>query len=610
MKQYIIFVINVMLTVVLMVSCGGYARNYKEPVIEEGTIRARKLMSVEQQREYDKLYLEAICQKQKGNVDAAYEILQHALEVNPNASEALYEMAMIKLSFDARIDSVLVKEGEEMLQKAVQLEPSNPYFRATLAERWVMTGKYARATRLYQQMVNEKPKSQDVAILTRLYEILGDYPNAIKMLELLETLEGVNEKTTAEKFNILYESGDVARAFGMVERVSEENPHDLSYRVLLGDLYLDKGYKEKAIAIYEDVATTEPHNVPVRTSLLHYYLTENDTVRFDADFTAFLLDEKIDDETKFNLLSDVAGSILRQETKLDRNSLRPHFQEILSLPQPDRRFADLWYIYCKAAELSEDELSLALKAVLAESPEKVDARIELLRYYIMRDDTETVADICLEGTRVSPDVALFYYYAGMGLVQSGRRAELIDLLEEGTSRFADKTDGDDTEVDTDMLAGMYSLLADAYFETGDADKAFAAYDRALDIDPENVGTLNNYAYFLSKKGVKLDKALNMSKKTVDAEPDNATYLDTYAWVLFCKRQYVQARIYMDKALEALPAEELEESSTATYYDHAGDIYFRCGQKSKALEFWQKARQLSDDDELNKSLDKKLKTKRI
>lgn len=610
MKQHITPIINILLTVILMVSCGGYARNYREPVIEEGAIRARKLLGVERQREYDKLYLEAVCQKMNGHIDAAFDILQHALEINPNASEALYEMAMIKLSLDARIDSALVKEGEQMLQKAVQLEPSNPYFRTTLAERWVMTGKYARAARLYQQIVNEKPNSQDIALLTRLYEILGDYSNAIKSLEQLETIEGINEKTTAEKFNILYESGDVARAFGMVERVSEDNPQELSYRVLLGDLYLEKGYKEKAIAIYDDIATTDPSNTAVRTSLLHYHLAENDTARFNTELATFLHDEKIEDETKFGILQDVAGSILRRETTLDRRVLSKHFENYLALPQQDSRNAELWYAYTKAAELTEEEQALALEAILAQAPERVEARMELLRFYIVREDVESVTALCLRGAEVSPEVAIFYYYGGMGLIQQERRADAISLLEEGTGRFADPDGQSRTEIDTDIFAGMYTMLGDSYFDQDNTEKAFAAYDNALKFKPDDVGCLNNYAYYLSKKGVKLDKALNMSKKAVDLAPDNATYLDTYAWVLFCKRQYVQARIYIDKALEALPADEAEEASSATYYDHAGDIYFRCGQKAKAIDHWQHARQLSDDDDLNKTLDKKLKTKRI
>lgn len=610
MKNCISFAINILLTIIFMASCGGYARNYKEPVIEEGTIRARKLLSLQQQREYDKLYLEAICQKQNGHIDAAYEMLQHALEINPNASEALYEIALMKLTLDARNDSILIKEGELMLQKAVQLEPSNPYFRSTLAERWVTTGKYARAARLYQQIVNDKPCSQDVALLTRLYEVLGDYPNAIKSLELLETLEGVNEKTTAEKFNILYESGDVAQAFGTVERVSEENPQELSYRVLLGDLYLDKGYKEKAIAVYEDAATTAPQNVLVRTSLLHYYLTENDTTHFNAALSAFVLDEKVEDETKFSVLQDVAGSILRKETTLGRSTLCKFFQQALTLPQQDSRIAELWCVYTKAAELPEEYQVPALKAVLAEAPEKIEVRMELMRYYIVHEDAEIVADLCVKGLQENPDFILFYYYGGMCLVQMERKSEAIKLLEEATKRIGNGAANEGPEIDSDIYVGIYTLLGDAYFEQDDAAKAFAAYDKALTYKPDEVGCLNNYAYYLAKKGVNLDKALNMSKKAIDMEPTSATYLDTYAWVLYCKRQYVQARIYIDKAIEALPADDLETPDSATYYDHAGDIYFRCGQKAKALEYWQHARQISDDDERNHALDKKLKNKRI
>lgn len=616
MKHYISLSINVLLTIIFMASCGGYARNYRDPVIEEGTVRARKLLNVEQQREYDKLYLEAVCQKQNDHIDAAYEILQHALEINPNASEALYEMAMIKLSLNERIDSVLVKEGELMLQKAVQLEPSNPYFRSTLAELWVSTGKFARAARLYQQMVDEKPSSQDAAVLTRLYEVLGDYPNALKTLELLETLEGANEKIIAEKFNIIYESGDVAQAFGMVERVSEENPHEYAYRVLLGDLYLEKGYKEKAIAIYEDVATSAPNDVSVRTSLLHYYLTENDTARFSRAFSSFLLDEKVEDETKFGILQDVAGSVLRKETILERNALGKFFQQALSLPQQDSHLAELWCVYNKAAEIPEDEQVPALKAVLAEAPEKIEVRMELMRYYIVREDAENTAELCLKGVEATPDAPLLYYYGGMCLAQLNREDEAIELLEKGVKQIEDDADEDDNaDADADeyfssIYAGIYSTLGDIYFSQDEADKAFAAYDKALKYSPDDEGCLNNYAYHLSKKGVNLDKALNMSKKTIDMEPDNATYLDTYAWVLYCKRQYVQARIYMDKAIEALPADEAEEPFSATYYDHAGDIYYRCGKKAEAIEYWKHARQICDDNELKEALDKKLKNKRI
>lgn len=65
--------------------------------------------------------------------------------------------------------------------------------------------------------------------------------------------------------------------------------------------------------------------------------------------------------------------------------------------------------------------------------------------------------------------------------------------------------------------------------------------------------LNNYAYYLSEKGVDLHKAESMSYKTIKAEPNNGTYLDTYAWILFMEERYADAKTYIDQALKtAIP----------------------------------------------------------
>ena len=54
--------------------------------------------------------------------------------------------------------------------------------------------------------------------------------------------------------------------------------------------------------------------------------------------------------------------------------------------------------------------------------------------------------------------------------------------------------------------------------------------------------LNNYAYYLSEKGVDLHKAEAMSYKTIKAEPNNGTYLDTYAWILLWKNAMLMPRL--------------------------------------------------------------------
>ena len=86
-------------------------------------------ISDEQQRRFNTFYLEAVVQREKGNADAAYDLLRHALEIIPNAPEALYDMARLRLMYN--VDDTTTT-AEDLLRRAVQLEPENYYFQKEL----------------------------------------------------------------------------------------------------------------------------------------------------------------------------------------------------------------------------------------------------------------------------------------------------------------------------------------------------------------------------------------------------------------------------------------------------------------------------------------------
>ena len=109
---------------------------------------------------------------------------------------------------------------------------------------------------------------------------------------------------------------------------------------------------------------------------------------------------------------------------------------------------------------------------------------------------------------------------------------------------------------------------------------------ALVYRPDNIGALNNYAYYLSVERQQLDKAEEMSYRTVKAEPNNNTYLDTYAWILFEKGKYAEARIYIDQAIQN------GGDKSSVVVEHCGDIYWMNGEQGKALEYWVKAEKLA------------------
>ena len=114
------------------------------------------------------------------------------------------------------------------------------------------------------------------------------------------------------------------------------------------------------------------------------------------------------------------------------------------------------------------------------------------------------------------------------------------------------------------------------------------FDKVLEMNPQDVLVLNNYAYYLSLLDQDLSKAEDMSSKAVMLEPDNGTYLDTHAWVLFKRKVYSESLYYMKQAMEKTT------DPSGVLYEHYGDILYMNGKKEEASEMWKKAKEMGDE----------------
>ena len=189
----------------------------------------------------------------------------------------------------------------------------------------------------------------------------------------------------------------------------------------------------------------------------------------------------------------------------------------------------------------------------------------LLGEAIRKEDYKELIRLCEAGVESNPDRLEFYYYLAIGYNQAERMDDALAVAQKALKQVT-------PESNKEVVSDFYAMIGDAWHSKHENEKAYAAYDSALIYNPNNIGTLNNYAYYLSLEKRNLDKA----------EPTNATYLDTYAWILFVKGKYSEARIYIDNAMKA------EEEKSAEVVEHCGDIYSMCGDVEGALKYWKKA----------------------
>jgi len=224
-----------------------------------------------------------------------------------------------------------------------------------------------------------------------------------------------------------------------------------------------------------------------------------------------------------------------------------------------------------------------VSASVVQSQEEVQKKIRSYKQIIK---------VCEPGIEATPDALDFYYYLAIAYHQAEQPDSVLSVCTKALEHVT-------TDTRKEIVSNFYSIMGDIYHTKKQMKEAYAAYDSALVYNPSNIGTLNNYAYYLSVERRDLDKAEEMSYKTVKAEPNNATYLDTYAWILFEKGNYAEARIYIDNAMKS------DEEKSDVVVEHCGDIYFMTGDVEGALKYWKKALEMgSESKTLKEKIEKK------
>lgn len=526
-------------------------------------------------RRYDAFFLDAMCQRQKGNSDAAFDLLRHCIDIDSTRSEAYFYLAQYYAALKQK-DTAL-----RCSKKATELEPDNETYLETLANNYLSQRKYPEAIETLERLSQKNHMREDIlGVLIQLYEQQSDYDNAIRTLARLETIEGKSERLSYAKSNLYSQKGDKKAAIAEMKTLADQYPNDNNYRCLYANALYINGQKKKAVAIYDNVLKEDPQNRNAQMALLAYYNDQKDTLNVNMMIERVLFNKNASTDDRVALMRQVIGE--NEQSGGDSTRVLQLFHRLLDMPEADSDMALFCASYMNMKKMPNDSIRLVLEKVLAMTPDHAGARLQLVSYAWQAEDRDRVIALCRDARQYNPDEMAFYYYQGIAYYQEGKLDESLNAFQNGIGVI-------NSESDPAIVSDFYAVMGDIMHQKGMEQEAFAAYDSCLVWKDDNVGCLNNYAYYLSEKGIRLDDAERMSFRTIKAEPKNATFLDTYAWILFMQKRYDEARKYMDQTLEN------DSVPSAVVLEHAGDIYYHVGQKEQAVSYWQRALEQADAD---------------
>ena len=564
-----------------LVSCGTVKSTREKPAVA----LAQSSLTPEQQRKYDYFFLEAMRLKEKKDYASAFGLLQHCLDIHPNAASALYEVSQYYMFLRQ------VPQGQEALEKAVANAPDNYWYSQGLASLYQQQNELDKAVTLLEQMVVRFPAKQDPLFnLLDLYGRQEKYDEVISTLNRLEKRMGKNEQLSMEKFRIYLQMKDDKKAFQEIESLVQEYPMDMRYQVILGDVYLQNGKKQEAYDVYQKVLAAEPDNPMAIFSMASYYKQTGQEELYQQQLDTLLLNKKVTPDTKVGVMRQMI--VENEQADKDSMQIIALFDRIMKQEQDDPQIPMLYAQYLLSKNMEAESVPV-LEQVVDLDPTNNAARMMLIGAAVKKEDYKQIIKVCEPGIEATPDALEFYYYLAVAYNQAEKPDSVISICKRALEH---KTADGKKEI----VSEFYSILGDMYHTQKQMKEAYAAYDSALVYNPSNIGALNNYAYYLSVERRDLDKAEEMSYKTVKAEPNNATYLDTYAWILFEKGNYAEARIYIDNAMKSEGGDKSD-----VIVEHCGDIYYMTGDVDGALTYWKKALEMgSESKTLKQKIEKK------
>lgn len=512
--------------------------------------------------------------------DAFYHLIAYAYSLDSTNTSIAFYMGVAKFERTSFEHTDELTAALAQMRKHVEAHPEDKYEARLYAHAAFLVNQYQEGLRVLNIQHQLHPQDDNLlSTMADAYEKTSDYQKALAIYDTLQQWRGQSVELSSAKLKAYQALNDTTGAIHEMRALLASAPTNADYNLAMGKMLFMFGYRDSAMVYYDKAQQYEPDNGLTYLTKAEYYLALGDTLNYDRQTYQALVSTDLDVESKLQILVNYTKTLLSAKDTTHRTD---HLFDVLIEQHPlEPQIRVLYSEYLMFIDNNEgaaEQIDYALNL----DPTNKELWTRLMAYYLYAGNYEKAIEVGDKAIRLNPDNVELYSYLGSSCYSVKQYDKAIEVYDKALA-ILDSTQVDDR---SNLLSGK----ADVKFAMGDTIAAFALYDQSLDLNPDNPGTLNNYAYFLALSNRDLDKAERMSAKTIVEDAANPTYLDTYAWVFYMRKEYTMAQLYIEMAINN------EEQPTSELFEHYGYILLANGDKQKALEQWRKAIELKPDNE--------------
>ena len=545
-------------------------------------------------QELEYLFIEAEKLFLLQNYSQSTEQFIKCLELDPNNDVVLYKLAEINNNTEQ------FNIAAEYIASAIRINKANKYYYLLAVDIHTNMGNLQQAGLYYENLIQEIPNTESYLLnLAAVYVFQKDFDKALQTYAKAEKVFGLTANISYQRQKIYLQQNKLEDAINEGKQLILQYPDNPRYVLTLVEILSSNNRLTEATEQLNALLLKSTEFSAARLLLADIYWKQNNHTDFGNQLQLAFGDKDLNLNAKINTL-------MKYMVYLPNDYLQtiiPKLVDVLSEKHVDDSNAylisgDIYGTLLEkqlvpeiAIESTKRKATNAYAKFVSLDPSNFSVWQNLLNLELQLDLQDSLAKHAEQALEFFPNQA--WIYLVNGIVQQNKKDNkaAAELLEMGRKR---------SSANKELLAIFYSYLGEIYNELKDFEKSDEAYNAALDLNPLNYTVLNNYSYYLSLRGEKLDQAKKMSTILIRNNPDNNTYLDTYAWVHFAINDYAEAERVFKKIL----ASDIDQG---VYYDHYGDTLYKLGKPNEAVIQWQKARELDENIE---NINKKIEQRKI
>ena len=408
----------------------------------------------------------------KGDMQAGIACFGRAIQADSSYAPAYYEIAKILLETDPQ-------RAVAYSQTANALDTANLAYQNQLGRALVMSEKYDEAMGIYTRLMRDDPHNPlNYRLLAALYDYKGQPFTAIAILDTAEMRLGRLEELSTYKREILIRLRLYDKAVEEAKKLAGDYPYDDGNYRILGDIYSAMGKDSLALANYAEAMRLDSGNMETLSSLADFYRKSNDAGNYLATLKLIFENNGMPLEGKKRIFEDITSDLeFYRRNYFAINSL---ILTLIAKYPDDYNVVDLYATHLIRGGEIEQALGL-YKSFIGMKPDILEAYNQVIgiETFLNRPDSVTkYSDMALARFPDNMDILLGKGYARLGTNDAAGAVR--------TFREAYRAAKDDST--RSVAAG---ILGDAYHELGNSRKAYTQYEKALRLNADNAGVLNN-----------------------------------------------------------------------------------------------------------------------